>query len=87
MLAHLKIILKPLCNGNLFHVMCQVVSQVMSGNLRYLSHVVGEEEMVSEENDRGEELSEVGLVLVRRQQLLQTNLLTETRVTFERYMI
>ena len=60
---------------------------VISGNLRHLSHVVGEEEMVSEENDRGEELSETGLVLVRRQQLLQTNLLTETRVIFERYMI
>ena len=49
--------------------------------------MVGEEEMVSEEDDGGEELSEAGLVLVRRQQLLQPNLLTETRVTFEHYAI
>ena len=45
-----------------------------SGN-DYLSHVVGEEEMVSEEDDAGEELSQAGLVLVRRQQLLQPHLL------------
>ena len=49
--------------------------------------MVCKEEMVSEENDRGEELSEAGLVLVRRQQLLQTDLLKETRVTFEHYII
>ena len=45
-----------------------------SGN-DYLSHVVGEEEMVSEEDNAGKELSEAALVLVRRQQLLQPHLL------------
>ena len=37
--------------------------------------MVCEEEMVSKEDDGGEELSEAGLVLIRRQQLLQSDLL------------
>ena len=49
--------------------------------------MVGEEEMVSEEDDGGEELSEAGLVLVRRQQLLQTNLLIRTLLSITLHKI